>query len=115
MPYAWSILSCCRHDDYDSGAAHAPLMVAFCASCARETVGGAVLRGGWLFCSIECAREPGASSSAWQGRLHRDSGEQVLPSQTPRSLIPARLTAPPPQRRSGRSEEHTSELQSPCN
>jgi len=38
-------------------------MTAFCASCAGEIVGGPVLRGGWLFCSIPCAREPGAAQA----------------------------------------------------
>jgi hypothetical protein len=27
------------------------------------------MRGGWLYCSISCAREPGASNRAWYGRL----------------------------------------------
>jgi hypothetical protein len=38
-------------------------MTAFCASCAGEIVGGPVLRGGWLYCSIPCAREPGGAQS----------------------------------------------------
>ena len=42
-------------------------MSAFCASCACETGDGPVLRGGWLYCSFACAREPGASHRAWRG------------------------------------------------
>ena len=41
-------------------------------------VGGAVLRGGWLFCSFSCARQPGASNRAWHGRLKGPSDELVL-------------------------------------
>jgi hypothetical protein len=50
-------------------------MTAFCASCAREIIDGPVLRGGWLYCSFSCAREPGAAftagrewARAWLGR-----------------------------------------------
>jgi len=39
-------------------------MTAFCASCAGEIAGGPVLRAGWLYCSISCAREPGAALAA---------------------------------------------------
>ena len=71
-------------------------MIAFCASCARETVDGPVLRGGWLYCSLACAREPGASTLAWQGRLLGRKGEQALASadQAERISILALQSAP---------------------
>jgi len=53
-------------------------MVTFCASCARETVGGPVMRGGWLYCSISCAREPGASNRAWHGRLQLGGEDRLF-------------------------------------
>jgi hypothetical protein len=53
-------------------------MIAFCASCARETVDGPVLRGGWLYCSLACAREPGASTLAWQGSLQGRKEARIL-------------------------------------
>jgi hypothetical protein len=53
-------------------------MTAFCASCAREMVGGPVMRGGWLYCSFSCAREPGASNRAWHGRLKGRTEEPAL-------------------------------------
>jgi hypothetical protein len=34
-------------------------MISFCAACLREILDGPILRGGWLFCSIGCAHEPG--------------------------------------------------------
>lgn len=40
----------------------AAMETGFCASCCGALDGGAVLRGGWIFCSLECAREPGLRS-----------------------------------------------------
>lgn len=34
-------------------------VIVFCVACLREIVEGPILRGGWLFCSIGCAHEPG--------------------------------------------------------
>ena len=34
-------------------------MIVFCAACLGEIADGPILRGGWLFCSIGCAHEPG--------------------------------------------------------
>ena len=69
-------------------------MTAFCASCAREMVGGPVMRGGWLYCSFSCAREPGASNRAWHGRLKGRTEEQALEQlvqvdRQPLSTLPA--------------------------
>jgi hypothetical protein len=36
------------------------------------------MRGGWLYCSISCAREPGASNRAWHGRLQLRGEDRLL-------------------------------------
>jgi hypothetical protein len=41
------------------------------------------MRGGWLYCSISCAREPGASNRAWFGRLQGRGEEPLLAKPVP--------------------------------
>src|SRR4030088_499470 len=47
---------CAPHDESSARGAHDAAMSLFCAGCAADLNGGAVHRGGWAFCSIECAR-----------------------------------------------------------
>jgi hypothetical protein len=50
-------------------------MATFCAGCAGDVTNGAVVRGGWVYCSVECAQAPGH----WMSRFLNLSAVLVRP------------------------------------
>jgi hypothetical protein len=62
-------------------------MLTFCAGCAGDIVSGAVRRGSWLYCSVECALAPGRLVLAGAGV--RPGAASGLGSQRQLSLLRA--------------------------